>query len=309
MDRPIGSLDEYLTAVKDSYDACITHLDHDLSIDGVEATVRLHYLKFDGNRQPKLEALAEALVHHIIYFCSSSGQRFEGLSPFECSRLFTKARDLFRSVEKSGEPGELLLYFLLESVTMAPQVVSKISLKTNANDEVKGGDGIHVRFDEEADLLNVYLGEAKLYQGYGKALQSAIESIKGLQDPGRVEHELNLVTSHFKWLNSDLKEAVCLYLDRQNPVGSYRIVHACLVGFDWSEYKKLNGPDRGKFVDEFTTLYGKQGRKLVGKAKKLIESANLTNLTFEFFFLPFERVETFREAFQRILRGLSKDDG
>ncbi len=44
---------------------------------------------------------------------------------------------------KTEELGEIALYFLLESYLKAPQIVSKMSLKTTGDKNFNGSDGIH----------------------------------------------------------------------------------------------------------------------------------------------------------------------
>ncbi|MGF1747094.1 DUF1837 domain-containing protein [Vibrio minamisatsumaniensis] len=53
-----------------------------------------------------------------------------------------EARKLFRHPEidsenpdRTGEAGELLLFFLIEAILGAPQMVSKMELKTNHKDD------------------------------------------------------------------------------------------------------------------------------------------------------------------------------
>lgn len=45
---------------------CIDVIEHSYEIQGVETTVRLHHLKFDGNKQPMVKALADTLYGYII---------------------------------------------------------------------------------------------------------------------------------------------------------------------------------------------------------------------------------------------------
>lgn len=299
----LDTLEEYLEAVQSNYEACLAHVDHTYTIDGHDATVRLHYLQFDGNGRPKVKALAQALVDHIIYFCIASSQRPSQMSVPDTSRLFRKARDLFRKLDRAGEPGEILLYFLLETVLRAPQIVCKMSLKTNPGEEVKGGDGIHAAWDSANDRLNIYLGEAKLYQSYGDAIKAAFESIEGFYEANADEHELSLVTSHFKHSNAQIQKSISEFLDDANPSGTYRTHHACLIGYDWTKYKELEKPEAQQFIDDFEAQYVAHAKRLVTKAKTLLGSCSQQHLAFEFFFVPFVKVQDFRDEFNRALTG------
>lgn len=301
------TLQDYLEAVQSKYDACISHIEHEYVIDGVRATVRLHHLRFEANGTPKFKALAHAIVDHVIYFCISAKERREPIAAHEYARLFRKARDLFRKYATAGEPGELLLYFLLETVLKAPQVVCKMSLKTNPGDEVKGSDGIHVSWDAPNECLNVFLGEAKLYQNYGDALTNAFASIDSLYANHRDEHELSLVTSHFKHCDVDLQKRISDYLDSTSPVGQCNIVHACLIGFDWSKYKLLDGDKRAEFIAAFADTYREHGKSLAEKTAELFTGFSQRHLTYEFFFLPFPSVQTFRDEFNRALTGVDEE--
>lgn len=295
------TLAEYLEAVEAQYRACMGHVEHDLVIDDVEATLRFHHLKFDGSGVPKFDALANTLVEHVIYFCIASRQRPGALRAHEYIRLYKQARDLFRKEEKSGEAGELLLYFLLETVLKAPQAVCKMSLKTNRREEVKGSDGIHVAYDEDDGCLVLYLGEAKQYQSYGDAMTEAFQSIETLHNQRRVDYEIELVTSHFKHLDSDLQNRVSEYLDSTDPNGECKIRHACLIGFDWTKYSALGTDKHRKFVADFKSEYLKHCKRLAKKTSELFDRYSCRHLSFEFFFIPFKSVAEFRAAFKRVL--------
>jgi hypothetical protein len=296
-------LANYLEALEGNYRACLDHVDHELEIDGVEAVLRFHHPKFDANGVPKFESLATALVNHIISYCIESTKRPESFGPAEGARLFRQARDLFRKQDESGEAGELLLYFLLETVLKVPQVVCKMSLKTNRKEEVKGSDGIHIGYDSEADCMVLYLGEAKLYQEYGAALKDAFASIQALHDQDQTGYEISLVTSHYKHLSDEMQERVCQYLDTTDPIGEHKICHACLIGFDWTKYSALTTEKRTEFVVKFKDEYMKHYQKLRDKTGKIFETYAYRHMTFEIFFIPFVSVGDFRRAFKKMLLG------
>ncbi|MGF1746890.1 hypothetical protein [Vibrio minamisatsumaniensis] len=74
------NINRYLSVDKSSYDSCIGCLDHEYKIDGYKTNVRLHYLKFDGNGQPMVKALANLLYEFIIDYCISSANRPDQLT-------------------------------------------------------------------------------------------------------------------------------------------------------------------------------------------------------------------------------------
>ena len=80
----------------------------------------------------------------------------------EISKLKSEAIDLFiraqKATDRNGEAGELILYLLTEWLLGAPQLLAKMSLKTNRHMPVYGSDGVHVRFSAETNTLNFLLG-------------------------------------------------------------------------------------------------------------------------------------------------------
>jgi hypothetical protein len=68
-------------------------------------------------------------------------------------------------------------YLLTEWILEAPQLLAKMSLKTNKEMPVHGADGVHVRFCEDAQQLRFYWGESKLYADVGQGITAAVSSV------------------------------------------------------------------------------------------------------------------------------------
>jgi len=128
---------------------------------------------------------------------------------------------------------------LLEAVLGAPQMVAKMELKTNPRMEGHGSDGIHMKWHETDGKLDIYFGEAKLEKTIYAALDSMVTSIESFHAEGLLQHEFGLVTSHYKHADAKTREAVLQLMDRKVPGADCRINHACLVGYNWDEYKML----------------------------------------------------------------------
>lgn len=92
-----------------------------------------------------------------------------------------------------GELGEILLYIFFESFLHAPKLLSKVELKTNDNDYIKGFDGIHYKI-KSYDKYNAYqivYGEAKIKDDLKEAITDAFDSLKICFN--RRETEFNLI--------------------------------------------------------------------------------------------------------------------
>jgi len=306
--NPLGSLNSYISACQNSYSKCIDVVEHQHSITGIEATMRLHHLKFDGNGLPMIEALAETLYRHIIDYCLDVKNRSTPLTPQEAAKLTKEARKLFihpttttKNPDTTGEAGEMLLYFLLESVLGVPQIVAKMELKTNPNDELKGSDGIHMCWNEKDKLVDLFFGEAKLYQDVGSAITSALKSIDTFHDNGMRQHEFSMVTKHFKYSDGNVKKAVTELFELGAPADNIRINHACLIGYDWKEYGSLPKVASAALTEEFRKRYLADSKNLHEHLQKRFNKFAKTHLRFEVFFIPFPTVQEFRDAFNKAL--------
>ncbi|MBI5433283.1 MAG: DUF1837 domain-containing protein [Planctomycetes bacterium] len=305
---PLNELKRLLAANRANYDACLDHIDHQDSCGGVVARTRLHHLKFDPNGQPKLHALARCLAEHVIEYATSARTRPTPQSSQEWTALVNETRRMFRvnTQERglrdlSGEAGEMLLYFLLEAVIGAPQVIAKLELKTNPALESNGSDGIHMRWDESDGVVDVYFGEAKLHKSLSSAISDGFDSIEKFYSNGMREHEYALVTRHFKGVDTSLRLAVADILNTGKPGPDARVNHACLFGYDWSAIAATPGTAVEVLVSEYRRQYLEQSPKLHARLQKHFESCSWKQVRFEVFFIPFESVQAFRDAFAKAM--------
>jgi hypothetical protein len=308
MDDAIARINKLLSVDKIDYKHCIDKIEHNQEIDGVETEIRFHYVKFDGNGQPMLGALAETLYDYIIHYCIASRNRDDTLTPTQSARLTKEARKLFVHPEiteddpdQTGEAGEMLLYFLIESILDAPQVVSKMELKTNQNKEINGSDGIHMKLCEEDGVVDIYFGEAKIHQSLSGGLGSAFKSINSFHDEGMYKHEFLMVTKHFKYADEEIKNEVKKLIVRGEPGSGVRVNHACLIGYNWNEYKELMEKGSKDIESEFRQIYINDAPRVVKLLNNRFDNFEKKHLKFDFFFMPFINVQEFRDAFNQAL--------
>jgi hypothetical protein len=216
--------------------------------------------------------------------------------------MYMQARDLFRRAANSGQAGELLVYFLLETVLHAPQVLKKMPMTTNANEERKGSDGVHLLWDESTQILELVFAEVKIWNSFPQALAKAFESMESFHDSRTKRHEVNAVTSAFSNLDSKLQEKVMSYVEGEN-VSNCRHAQACLIGFNWAEYKCLADSRREDFIKEFDKRYRAWATGIRTDLNDRLKAFKHKHLRFEFFMIPFQDVEAFRGWFEEALTG------
>ena len=237
------------------------------------------------------------LISYITHFCFTSERRSD-LGEQARNRTFVEAKRLFRNNPTTGQPGELLVYFLIEAVLQAPQILKKMVITTNANDERKGSDGVHIRWTNGGELLEVIFAEAKLYKDCAAALTSAFVSMTDFHNSATKELEINYFLNTFSLLSAEQQAIIASYVDGENKKKCQQ-VHVCLIGYNWDEYECLESPEKKKtFLEEFDSRYRKWAlAKMKPKLDAELAAFSHSHLRFEFFFLPFISVDNFRDLF------------
>lgn len=142
------------------------------------------------------EELINELGNRLYYFALSRKQINELKKEDKLNDLIKKAKAKLKDYKTNdGELGEIMLYCLLESHLNAPKILTKLELKTNSNDYVKGADGVHLLKLNDSDY-QLILGESKLNSDISKGIYEAFGSInKFLESTSKLELEIDLVNS------------------------------------------------------------------------------------------------------------------
>ena len=257
---------------RDSIASVLTQLDTTTMLDGTRTSCRCHFLTLDGNKRPRVDALAQKVVRQVLDYCIPRSRVIEARRHFDdtgsaeaFSALDAEARGLFTKLERSGEGGELLLYMLLETVLRLPQLLCKMPLKTSSQMHVHGVDGIHGRVLPNG-ILALYWGESKLYARVNEAIDACFESITPyLMDDGSgvAARDLKLVRDHVDPGDEEVRRALVQYFDESQPE-SARIEFrgACLVGFNRDCYPDPHGDDGVTIRDEIASEVAKWNRRI-----------------------------------------------
>lgn len=95
-----------------------------------------------------------------------------------CRRLFDTD-----DASKRGEVGEVLLHAACRQEFGTAPFVARLFYKMRSNDSVTSVDVVHVLYNEEDAKLELWLGEAKLYDDVQQARYKALSSVEPLWDP------------------------------------------------------------------------------------------------------------------------------
>lgn len=310
------SLAVALAAIQKDWSALSTRIrtaEHDVTTDHDHLTLRLHYPAL-RNGQATIDDLVKTISLYLTHFSLPRKQvqdvysaQAEMKTDFErhqaISRLEQEARSLFirarETSQRTGEAGELLLYLLTEWLLDAPQIIAKMSLKTNAQMPVHGSDGIHIRYDTKLGRLIFYSGEAKFHKDVGQAIKAAATSIKSGRD--KMQYELELVQRHidFAGLDEPARKSLLRYLDPFDEASNERVeVVTCLVGFDFSSYADLAAEGTDEPDVRFSALALEKLREVGPTFAKALTDAGLHGQKVELFLFPVPSVATLRDRFQ-----------
>jgi hypothetical protein len=113
------------------------------------------------------------LKNYIISYALKREEYPDPMTSQDAPRIVFKAVNRFVDDSRTGEPGELILFVLLESQRNAPQILNKMSLKTSGNIHFHGLDGIHIGI--KGDEINLYYGESKIEKSIDSAIKNAID--------------------------------------------------------------------------------------------------------------------------------------
>lgn len=292
--------------------ALLHDVERHVVVDGTNITTHCHCLTLDGNGRPRIEDLVEAVAEHVLDYAiprseyrAAREEADRTGSSQKVVRLHTKARKLFTDLIQSGEGGELLLFALAEKRLQLPQLICKMSLKTNTRMHIHGADGLHAGVDEQTGKLLLYWGESKIFGDVTSAVRDCLKSLAPmLHDHEASKRDLQLLQRHLDVDNEELENALKKFLNPDDPAfNSLEFRGLCLVGFDCDAYPK--GPSKTELnavVSAITsTLPGWKQH-----VAKRVREEKINAFSMHFLFVPFPSADEFRTLFREHL-GLSTE--
>jgi len=276
-------------------------------------TIRAHYLSFQEH-EPMVLEFVQAIANKLVSFCFSNAHlkaAYASMSGLDddarqeaSSQLFMEATDLFikaqKNTKRSGEFGELIAYLLMEWVIGAPQVVAKLSLKTNPDMPVYGSDGIHLKYDAAADRLLVYFGESKSYERVTAAIKDAVTSVATALAPEKVRHELLLVRQQFDLacMPAEAREPILEFLNPLSAAAQKReTVAVIFIAFDFKGFSALKALELDEVAPAFEAALVAALAKHTKTLEVELKAAGIDHRRIEAFFLPVPKVADLRRAF------------
>ena len=316
MSRINEALDRLFVQSRGEINSRIEQVSFCEDISGTQAKAYCYSLKIDANGNLRLKDLVDFIDEKIVEYAipkkeidEASQYLNETKSPSKVNALRKKAEKLFTDLEKTGEGGEILLYILIQEFLKIPQLISKMSLKTSGKLHYQGADGIHLKYDPMTECLNLYWGEAKMYQDLNRAITECFSSLKGflLDAQGynsTQERDIQLITANIQANVNDteLEDLLVEYFNKDSDL-SNKVVYKgiCFIGFDYDKYpsetdlSKTTDDIKKSIISEYTNWYD-------SLSEKIKSHINLETKEIHIFLMPFRSVAEFRKYYLETIR-------
>ena len=233
------------------------------------------------------------------YVCSKDD--YEDLTADKIMRLSDVVREAFRDSKTTGEPGEVLLYVLLESRDIV-QLYSKMDLKTSGQMAFHGFDALHIQVGENVVL---HFGHAKNHASLSSGLKEALEDVeKFSKNPKQKRREVRLVSrnldkARFGKASETIRKMILPYGgDKEN----YREASSIFLGSEWPFTKVTPVLQGSTFDAHMVTQYGKEIDGVVNQIVSALDAkTEISGMNFLFLILPITDVAEFRAKFLKRL--------
>lgn len=298
-------LDELLLISNEDIDGIIKDLPNEIPLPK-RIDMQFHYIQLQDGRTRTSDFLS-LLESSIIAYCLKR-EDVRKVNYKNAALRIKEAKEMLVRGEHSGEMGELALYMLLEGKMEAPQILSKMSLKTSGNLNFNGTDAVHMKITDEGKIL-LFLGESKIYKNLKGSIDSCIKSIEDfyfdelVDGRTQFDFELRLISNNLDIDDPTLKEQIKKLLNPyEGGKEQLRYINACFIAFEWNLLNELQDIDSEEYESELVSLYQEKTKEIVSRITDLIQRKNqVCKLRFHFFFIPFPDVEEAKQQFRKNL--------
>ena len=280
-------------------------------VNGQNNTLRLFMLNTE-NKLFNYDELYEYILPNVVKYVFSR-KRLAGIEddPQKQMTIILEALSHLRPIENEkdkgagGELGEILLYLFLEQDLKAPKLFSKVELKTNAQDYIKGSDGIHFKFRKNAQgepIMQLIIGEAKIKNDLKEGIKEAFKSINTYLTSNIQDR--NLLDTHLMDQFVDEEEARIIkeYITAI-PRKPKETVFGIFIGYsiEYSGNSDSNDEYDQKIIEENI----KQVLNLRQEIINQISKYSVSNYKINFYFLPFHDAMRDRKTkMKQLTRGM-----
>lgn len=256
---------------------------------------------YEQSRWRAKELVRDFFRRHLTSFALnySEWKKVDGDSAAEALSRSAKMVYATDNYKRRGEFGELFLHGILRDFYNAEPAVSKIYYADGPNETAKGFDAVHVVVNED-DGLDLWLGEAKLYESMPSAINEIVNSLNDHIGEDFLRREFLAVTNKFDeaWEHT---EKLAELLDENTSLDLIvdRLVMPVLLTF---KSKTVAGYD--KVCDEYVEALIAEAKEAWQKFKDKLPTD--FPVTIHFIVLPLEDTASVRKLADDTLKAYQK---
>lgn len=274
---------------------------------------------------PDIEALAEFLwLQAINYVIPLRKRKQAGLDTINSStggdlsgivRLQKATKNTFvefnkKYPQRASEIGELLAYLIALEFLNAPQIASKMALKTSGNMLVHGLDGIHASFNN--GIMTLYFLEAKLSGSANDGVKDYAESTSDFGSNRKqylLEYNICSDLGNLDSLDSVDRDTAMAYLDIYGDKKSERLERSIgVICYSEIKHYKNKIPKNNQTPPSAHEKHFKTNLETELSHHRLAANKHLVNYEIdpngcEVFFIAFPDINKIREAFYECMYG------
>lgn len=264
-----------------------------------------------------IDVLSDQLVNYVIPLAKrkaaniSGAQSSTGADTALHTRLQREAISLLIRYQKKhqaryGELGELISYVIAVRFLDAPQIGSKMALKTSSEMPIHGVDGLHLRIEEDG-TATLFLLESKLSPTSSDATREFCDSAsKYQQNASARKNELRIITdlSNLDSLPEPIRSEIKDYFDPYADSGASlkrRERHVGSLTFSEPIYADKIPVVRGQSItaheENFATNYSKRRDSISSLLAKQAGAKGLDLAKCEVFLIAVPDINGLKEAF------------
>lgn len=253
------------------------------------------------------DTLLEFLGEASIFYALPKKRVDELVANREYFKLVNESKSKFRKSDiNDGEGGELILYCINEDILKAPKILSKLKLKTNKEDYVKGADGIHILKIDDKNY-EIILCESKMYADIDNAVYEAFNSIDRFIDGGFLENEIiTLATNISGEFETFDVEFIANYVIPSKEGTQSHYAFSIFIGFEIEDDidKSLDyGDYQEKIIEKVNQSISKKANYIISK----LGEEKRRGYSFYVYLIPFFNIEKLRKKIIKKIEGQEDD--
>lgn len=265
-----------------------------------------------ANSKFDYKKLKEIVANNIKNYVYSRREINEAIEKNVADGLYAKALNKFREIKNEkdngsgSELGEILLYLFMECDLNAPKILSKMELKTNKNDYVKGADGVflHTYEKDGCKVFDLVIGEAKIKNNISDAISEAINSIQ--DHLNQEDFEVDLVNENIFREKFDMEEAeelkkIIVPSNANAKDITTNRAFGIFIGYSLNaNVENVSSIQAIKIMEEEIE---KNSNTISNSLKKKINDNNWNNYSFYVYILPFNNAKEDRKDIMKYILG------